>query len=36
MGAPFIDYLLADRRVIPQDEHRFYTKRWCTCPAATM
>lgn len=27
MGAPFIDYLLADRFVIPQDERRFYTEK---------
>jgi len=27
MGAPFIDYLLADSFVIPQDEHRFYTEK---------
>jgi predicted O-linked N-acetylglucosamine transferase (SPINDLY family) len=27
MGAPFIDYLLADRCVIPHDEQRFYTEK---------
>jgi predicted O-linked N-acetylglucosamine transferase (SPINDLY family) len=27
MGAPFIDYLLADRVVIPEDERRFYAEK---------
>jgi predicted O-linked N-acetylglucosamine transferase (SPINDLY family) len=27
LGAPYIDYLIADRIVIPRDEHRFYDEK---------
>jgi predicted O-linked N-acetylglucosamine transferase (SPINDLY family) len=27
MGADYIDYVLADRFVIPKDEHSFYTEK---------
>jgi protein O-GlcNAc transferase len=34
MGADFIDYIIADRWVIPPDAHRFYTEKVVTLPAS--
>ena len=32
MGAPFIDYIIADRTVIPQDQHEFYSEKIAYLP----
>ena len=32
IGAPFIDYIIADETVIPADQHRFYTEKVITLP----
>lgn len=32
MAAPFIDYLIADRQVIPEDERQFYTEKIVCLP----
>ena len=34
MGAPFIDYVLADRVVIPQDEQRFWSEKVAYLPGS--
>jgi protein O-GlcNAc transferase len=32
LGAPYMDYILADRITIPQSEHRFFTEQVVTLP----
>ncbi len=32
-GAPYIDYLLADRVIVPQSQHRFYTEKILHLPS---
>lgn len=32
MGAPYIDYIIADRIVIPAEDHRFYDEKVVTLP----
>lgn len=34
LGAPFIDYLIADRFVIPEDERRFYSEKVVYLPGS--
>ena len=34
LGAPYIDYIIADRIVIPQDEQRFYDEQVVTLPGS--
>ena len=34
LGAPYIDYILADQIVIPQDEQRFYDEKVVTLPGS--
>jgi predicted O-linked N-acetylglucosamine transferase (SPINDLY family) len=32
LGAPYMDYIIADATVIPADEHRYYTEKVVTLP----
>ncbi len=34
LGAPYIDYIIADRHVIPEDEQRFYDEKVVTLPGS--
>ena len=34
LGAPYIDYIIADRHVIPDDEQRFYDEKVVTLPGS--
>ena len=34
LGAPYIDYIIADKIVIPQDEQRFYDEQVVTLPGS--